>query len=109
MGEIAFAGWAVRNFSAGSQCRRSAMRYAFLAAIVVSSGSFLLLPSQSGNKIGEPIRLGRPAMATSAPGLHRTSIAFSPDGKKLAWVHVLPEIAPNDGGRLLIHVWDIDK
>jgi WD40 repeat protein len=58
----------------------------------------------------EPIRLGRPAEATVAvPALHRTSIVFSPDGSKLAWMHNQTDRGPNEGGGLMIHLWDIDK
>ena len=41
--------------------------------------------------------------------MHRTSIAFSPDGKKVAWVCHQPDRAPNDGGGLTIHLWELEK
>ncbi len=58
----------------------------------------------------EPIRLGRPVEAVVAvPVQHRTSIVFSSDGTKLAWMHHQPDRGPNDGGGLMIHLWDVDK
>ena len=58
----------------------------------------------------EPIRLGRPVESVVVvPSLHRTSIVFSPDGTKLAWMHNQPDRGPNEGGGLMIHLWDIDK
>src|SRR5438128_824060 len=60
-------------------------------------------------QLPEPVRLGQPVKPVAAPSLHRTSIAFSPDGKKVAWVAHQPERAANDGGGLLIHLWDLQK
>src|SRR5438309_9877541 len=63
----------------------------------------------AGDKLPEPVRFGRAVKSSEVPGLHRSSIAFSPDGKKLAWMHHVPDIPdPKDGG-LLIHLWDTEK
>ncbi|HYV36167.1 MAG TPA: WD40 repeat domain-containing protein [Gemmataceae bacterium] len=83
------------------------MRRLLIPAIILAVLSTPV--AYSGDKTPQPVRYGRPVTATPAPALHRTSIAFSPDGKKLAWLHTLPEKAPNDGGSLLIHLWDLDK
>ena len=45
----------------------------------------LALPQQGGDQ-ADPIRLGRPVQSVEVPAWHRSSIAFSPDGKKLAMI-----------------------
>ena len=67
--------------------------------------SISLVPAQPA----EPVRLGQPVTKITVPTPHRTSIAFSPDGAKLAWMHNQPDKEPNDRGGLLIHLWDVDK
>jgi WD40 repeat protein len=57
----------------------------------------------------EPVRLGQAVKPVAAPSLHRTSITFSPDGKKVAWVFHQADRAANDGGGLVIHYWDLEK
>jgi WD40 repeat protein len=57
----------------------------------------------------EPVRLGVQVKEIEVPTVHQRSIAFSPDGKKVAWMHYQAERAPNDGGGLLIHLWDLEK
>jgi WD40 repeat protein len=57
----------------------------------------------------EPIRLGVLTKFSGAAPFHRTSIAFSPDGKKVAWVSHTPDRGPNEGGGLVIHLWDVER
>ena len=67
-----------------------------------------LVPSAAGggDKLPEPVRFGRAAMKSDVPSLHRTSIVFAPDGKKLAWMHYVPDTPdPKNGGLLMIQVW----
>ena len=71
--------------------------------------AFLPSAAPAGDKLPEPARFGRAAIKSEVPSLHRTSIVFSPDGKKLAWMHYVPDAPdPKDGG-LLIHLWDAEK
>lgn len=65
----------------------------------------LALPQ--GDKSAEPIVLGVPSQKSELPTLHRPSVTFSPDGKKLAWMHYLPEKNLKEGG-LAIQYWEID-
>src|SRR5262249_54967394 len=63
----------------------------------------------AGDQPSEPVRFGRAVKTSEVPSLHRSSIAFSPDGKKLAWMHYVPDTPdPKDGG-LVIHLWDTEK
>jgi WD40 repeat protein len=81
--------------------------------------AFLLSLSPLSGQVGEPglpkpIRLGRPAPQPKLPGLwNLPSIAFSRDGKRLAWVY---GESTRDGergfveeGRLVMEVWDVQK
>jgi WD40 repeat protein len=71
---------------------------------------FLVLNFAPGTSQGlEPVRLGVAVKEIEVPALHQRSIAFTPDGKKVAWMHYQAERAPNDGGGLLIHLWDVEK
>jgi WD40 repeat protein len=80
----------------------------FFPCVLVALSFFPSTP-QAGDKLPDPIRLGQPVKDTPVPSLHRTSITFSPDGKSLAWMHCIPEIAPNERGALMIHLWDVAK
>jgi WD40 repeat protein len=66
-----------------------------------------IAPASAGDKGLEPQRLGQPRKNYEPTSLHRTSIAYSPDGKKLAWVHHLAE-SPEEGG-LAVVVWEFEK
>jgi WD40 repeat protein len=69
----------------------------------------LLAPAAApGDKIPEPKRFGQPRKIYEAPKQHRTSIAYSPDGKKLAWVHHQAEETAEEGG-LAVVIWDFEK
>src|SRR5258708_31908581 len=61
------------------------------------------MPPSDGTQLPEPIRFGQPVKPNVVPAQHRTSIAFSPDGKKLAWVYHTPDKGANDGGGLMIY------
>ena len=57
----------------------------------------------AGDQAPEPKRLGQVRKQYPHNAQHRTSIAFSPDGKKLAWVHHQFEGSSHtDGGMAII-------
>jgi WD40 repeat protein len=66
-------------------------------------------PRSNIAQLPEPVRLGQPVKPSVFPEQHRTSIAFSPDGKKLAWVYHTSDKAANDGGGLMVYLWDLEK
>jgi WD40 repeat protein len=66
------------------------------------------LPASAGDSAPKPTRLGQPRKNYDHSALHRDSIAFSPDGKKLVWMHHLPEANAEEGGLCMI-VWDLEK
>jgi WD40 repeat protein len=70
----------------------------------------LLVPMvPAGDRGPMPQRLGQPRKIYDHPTQHRTSIAYSPDGKRLAWVHHQSEGASPEEGGLAVVVWDFDK
>jgi WD40 repeat protein len=79
--------------------------FPFLVLIVLNISG----PQPASDKLPEPLRLGVPVKEIEVPSIHQRSIAFSPDGKKVAWMHYQAERAPNEGGGLLIHLWDLEK
>jgi WD40 repeat protein len=82
---------------------------AFVSTTLIWSGIFLGFASvAAGDEPGKPTRLGRVRETDKEPGMDRNSIAFSVDGKKLAWVFHQPRPKREDGG-LEIVVWDLDK
>jgi WD40 repeat protein len=86
-------------------------------SLALVAGALLFLPRPGpagGPALGKPVRLGQPAPVPKLPGLpNRPSIAFSADGKRLAWVFT--ESITDDAkglvkeGGLLINVWDVAK
>jgi WD40 repeat protein len=70
----------------------------------------LLAPvAPAGAQVPMPQRLGQARKIYDHPTLHRTSIAYSPDGKRLAWVHHQIEGGSPEEGGLAVVVWDFDK
>jgi hypothetical protein len=85
--------------------------------LALAATALLLLagPGDAGGPaLAKPVRLGRPAPVPKFYGMtHLRSIAFSPDGKRLAWV--FGEGVTDDAkgfakeGGLVIDVWDVAR
>ena len=77
----------------------------------------VLLPSMvmlapivpAGDKGPMPQRLGQPRKIFDVTTEHRSSIAYAPDGKKLAWVHHQGEGGSPEEGGLAVILWDFEK
>ncbi len=77
---------------------------------LLTVAALTIIPAATaGEKMAPPQTFGTVVGPSAFPALHRGSIAFSPDGKKLAWMHHAPDAADPKEGGLYLHLWDADK
>jgi WD40 repeat protein len=81
----------------------------FRLSLVALAALAVVPAARAGDKMPAPQTFGTASQKSAHPDIHRGSVTFSPDGKKLAWMYHTPDAADPKEGGLEVHLWDAAK